>query len=441
MIPAKRLLLYVTCLVPLGLLPAINSDLLVISGILLFCATLPVLVDLLLTRQWLNPVEISTPALIRFSCQRQGMLPVTLSCEGTGPAQILLAIDLPSSMAAGEEIVTVPLVKGGALVQFELPITPGTRGSFAIKLAMIACNSRLGFWEMRQSRPLATEIRVYPDLQVERKTMAALFYPKSAIGIHNRRQVGQGREFEKLREYLPGDSLDMIHWKATAKRNVPMSKVYQIERVQEVYTIIDSARLSGQPVSGPLSEERLESYIRASLVMGMATRKQGDKFGLLTFSHKIDTFLRAKAGKVHFNDCRDTLYTLKTQRVTPDFRELAVFIRQRLKKRALLIIMTSLDDPILAEELMKSLELITRHHLVMVMVMAPATARPLFSHADVASRDDIRRRMIGNMQDQNLKTLEQKLRRRGVSLIRCQGTNLSLQMVQHYMSVKARQVL
>lgn len=439
-IPAKRLLLYVTCLIPLGLLPVIAPERIPLSGLLLLCALLPVLVDILLSKNQLSSIVVTVPGLIRVSCRRNAIVPVSLYCGESRPTKITLALDLPQSMVTEEDLVQVPLGASRRL-QLQLPISPELRGSFPLSLAMIACDSRFGFWEMRQARSLETEIRVYPDLQSEQKTMAALFLPKSAIGIHNRRQLGQGREFEKLREYLPGDSLDMIHWKATAKRNSPMSKVYQVERVQEVYALIDSARLSGQPMSGTSSEARLEAFIRATLVLGVATRHQGDKFGMLTFSHKVDTFLRAKAGKEHFNQCRDKLYTLETQRVTPDFQELTIFIRKRLKKRALLIIMTSLDDPLLAEELIGTLELITRHHLVMVMVINPSTARPLFTDGDVSCRDDIHRKLIGNFQDQNLRELERKLRHRGVSLMRCDSSTLSLQMLQHYMSVKARQIL
>lgn len=439
MIPAKRLLLYTTCLIPLGIIPAIAPGYIPLCGLLLVCAGLPVLTDFLLSRYRLSPITVTTPARIRLSCQRKGSIPVILSGED-GPARITLALDLPSSIAPEDEMVKVSL-NGSARIQIQLPVRPTLRGRFSIPLAMIACDSRFGFWEMCQARPLTTEILVYPDLQVEHKTMAALFLPQSVIGINNRRQVGQGREFEKLREYLPGDALDMIHWKATAKRNIPMSKVYQAERVQEVYTLIDSARLSGQPISGATSEGRIEAFIRAALVMGVATRHQGDKFGLVTFSHKVDTFLRAKSGKGHFNCCRDKLYTLETKRVTPDFQELTIFIRKRLKKRALLIIMTSLDDPILAEELIRSIEMITKHHLVMVMVMNPPTARPLFADDNVDTRDDINQRMVGHFQNQNLVNLEQKLKHLGVTLLRCDRTTLSLQMVQHYMSVKARQIL
>ncbi|MCI5151402.1 MAG: DUF58 domain-containing protein, partial [Candidatus Electrothrix sp. MAN1_4] len=244
-------------------------------------------------------------------------------------------------------------------------------------------------------------------------------------------------EFEKLREYLPGDSLDMIHWKATAKRQHPMSKLYQVERVQEVYTVVDAARLSGQ--LGAEQEQRLESFIRTALVIGMAARQQGDLFGLLTFHHQIGSFLRAKGGTAHFNLCRDQLSLLEMQRVSPDFRELAIFIRKKLKKRALLVVMTSLDDPVLAEELLKAVELICRQHLV--VIMAPNTTKPLFADEQVSSLDDIRRNLVGHFQDQEMRNLERAFHRLGVTMLRSDAPALAGLAVQQYLGVKSRQML
>src|SRR5207247_4961504 len=107
----------------------------------------------------------------------------------------------------------------------------------------------LGFWAARKSVATKSEVRVYPNLFNERKNLAALFLHRGAFGLHAQRQVGKGREFEKLREYIPGDGYDEIHWKATAKRGRPVTKVFQIERTQEVYVVIDASRLSARPVA------------------------------------------------------------------------------------------------------------------------------------------------------------------------------------------------
>src|SRR5205823_6064500 len=82
----------------------------------------------------------------------------------------------------------------------------------------------------------------------ERKHVAALFLRRGQLGTHAQRQAGQGRDFEKLREYVHGDSYDEIHWKASAKRGHPVTKVFQVERTQEVYVIVDASRLSAREV-------------------------------------------------------------------------------------------------------------------------------------------------------------------------------------------------
>jgi len=102
------------------------------------------------------------------------------------------------------------------------------------------------FLEHAQALPLPGEIRVYPNLHPERRNLAGLFLNRGAFGIHAQRQVGKGRDFEKLREYIPGDSYDEIHWKATAKRGHPVTKVFQVERTQEIVVVIDSSRLSAK---------------------------------------------------------------------------------------------------------------------------------------------------------------------------------------------------
>ncbi|MEN8189615.1 MAG: DUF58 domain-containing protein [Thermodesulfobacteriota bacterium] len=441
LVPSKRLLIYVASLLPLGVLPAVNPALTPVAVILGCLALLPVVADGVRAQKLLVGVAIQLQPVIRLCCNRPGEITVTVTQQGNSLPQISVGVDLPPSIETDSEIVTVPLTTGYERFAFPLAVVPTRRGLFPLSLAMFAARSRFGFWEVRQAESLSTEIRVYPNLQMEQKSLAPLFLPRAAAGIHIRRQVGQGREFEKLREYLPGDSMDMIHWKATAKRQIPMSKLYQVERVQEVYAVVDAARLSGQSLPGAENEQRLEAFIRASLVMGTAARHQGDLFGLLTFSHRVDSFLRAKGGAGHFNVCRDHLCMLEMRTVSPDYRELTIFIRQKLKKRALLVFMTSLDDPVLAEELLKSLELITRHHLVVVMVMAPKTARPLFSDEQVTSGDDIRRNLVGHLQDQALRTLEREFHHRGIIMVRSDNGALSSQVVQQYLTVKTRQML
>src|SRR5262249_48823294 len=142
----------------------------------------------------------------------------------------------------------------------------------------------------------------------------------------------------------------------------------------------------------------LERFVTASLVLGLAAEQQGDLFGLVTFSDKVEKFVRAKNGQAHYNACRDALYTLQPKTVTPDFDELCTFIRLRLRRRALLVFLTALDDPAIAESFVRNIELIRRQHLVLVNVVRPPGVNPVFSSPDVADVDDLYRHLGGHLQ-------------------------------------------
>ena len=274
----------------------------------------------------------------------------------------------------------------------------------------------------------------------DRKNLAALFLHRGAFGLHAQRQVGKGREFEKLREYVPGDGYDEIHWKATARRSRPITKVFQIERTQEVYVVIDASRLSARAPEGQ-ETTTLERFLTASLVLGLAAEQQGDLFGLLTFTNKVDNFVRARNGRAHYNACRDALYTLQPQIVSPDYDEACTFIRLRLRRRTLLFFLTALDDPVLAESFVRNMDLIHRQHLVLVNMLQPPAIAPLFSRPGLGSVDEMYQHLGGHLQWQNLRELEQVLKRRGVNFSTLSNERLSAELVSQYLNVKRRQLL
>jgi uncharacterized protein (DUF58 family) len=287
-----------------------------------------------------------------------------------------------------------------------------------------------------------SEIRVYPNLSNDRKNLSALFLNRGQFGLHAQRQVGKGRDFEKLRDYIPGDGYDEIHWKATARRGKPVTKLFQIEKTQEVYVIVDRSRLSARPPGQSIDgASALERFVTAALVLGLAAEQQGDLFGLLAFGDKVEKFVRAKNGQAHYNACREALYTLQPGAVTPDFDELCTFIRLRLRRRALLIFLTALDDPAVSESFVRSLRLIRRQHLILVNMLQPPGVRPLFSNPGVAGLDDIYEELGGHLRWQKLRELQKILRRLGVQFSLLKNERMSAELVSQYLSVKQRQLL
>src|ERR1017187_4408100 len=377
-IPRSRLLFWVAAIVlPFALIAAVapasaTVALLLIGGFFLVAA-----IDAIGGGKSLAGIGVELPAIVRMSKGREAKVELRICNERQQKKNLRVALAWPREIKPVEEEIDAALPADSEWSRLALACTPLQRGSYKLNSAFVESASPLGLWAARKSVPVQSEIRIYPNLLAERKNLAALFLNRGAFGIHAQRQVGKGRDFEKLREYVPGDGYDEIHWKATARRGKPITKVFQIEKTQEVYVIVDASRLSarattsvGQASRLSLTEKNgdrrdacptvLERFVTAALVLGLAAEQQGDLFGLLTFSDKVEKFVRAKNGHAHYNACRDALYTLQPKIVTPDFDELCAFIRMRLRRRALLVFLTALDDPALAESFVRNIQLIRR---------------------------------------------------------------------------------
>ncbi len=189
------------------------------------------------------------------------------------------------------------------------------------------------------------------------------------------------------------------------------------------------------------SETVLEYFLRSALILGLISQQQGDLFGVVNFSDKVDRFLRAGNGKAHYHACKDALYTLQPSAVTPDYYELCSFLRLRLRRRALLIVLTDLNDPILAESFARSVQLIASQHLVLVNMRRPEGARPLFSAQDALTQDSLYRNLGGHLLWQNLCDVQKTLHLRGITLTQLEDANMSGQLVTQYLNVKQRQLL
>jgi uncharacterized protein (DUF58 family) len=456
-VPRSRLLFWVAAVVlPFALVGAVEPTAAGMGLLLMGLLALVALADAIGARQSLAGIGVALPAVARMSKDRQTTLDVRIQNERQRRSRVRVALGLPGEIPAIPEEMEVILPAHSEWSRLAWRCTPLKRGNYRLQSAYLEGGSPLGFWAFRKTVPVQSEIRVYPDLLGERKNLAALFLHRGAFGLHARRQVGKGRDFEKLREYIPGDSFDEIHWKTTAKRGRPITKVFQIERTQEVYVIIDASRLSArQSVSGarcqasgrsrlPSDEPGtsvLERFVTAALVLGLAAERQGDLFGLLAFSNRVETFVRAKNGKTHYSACRDRLYTLQPKIVTPDFDEVCTFIRLRMRRRALLVFLTSLDDPALAESFVRNMELLRRHHLVLVNMLQPPGATPLFTNPNVASVDELYGHLGGHLLWHRLRELERILRRCGIQFSLLNNERLSAELVSQYLGVKQRQLI
>ena len=432
---------------------------LVLGGVLVISA-----IDLARSQGRLDGLHLEAPELLRATREKDLEIPLRFSNRGEEALPWLrfgMPI-LPEFRVQGEVVPRLGEIPPEKSRRATFDLLPLRRGQFFLDACHGETSSLLGLWLVRRQFPINLELRVYPDLSVERRRLSAIFLHRGNEGGHAVRQVGKGREFEQLREYQHGDDYIDIDWKATARRGQPVTRTYQIERTQEVYVIVDHSRLSARELRTPIEEAdeslaafseyaeggefavttQLERFLHCSLILASVAERQGDLFGFISFADQVDRFIRSRSGSGHYNIVRDALYTLEPKMVAPDFEQLMVTLRQRLTRRALLVMLVDLSDPLTAEQFYESIPLISRQHLVIVNMVRPEKAHPLFSARNSASSaTDIYENLSGHFQWSDFGEIAKKLSHLGVDLGLPDHEELCAEAVTQYLNVKKRQLI
>ena len=398
-------------------------------------------------------LSVSVPEVSRVTVDHDAGIMLKITKPPALADRARMALALSPGMASDQADLYIDLAADEAAYVVRWPCRALRRGKYVVVSCHLEFASRWGLWAVRRAFPLNGEIRAYPNLVSGQHHLRGLFRRRE-WGLRTQRRVGKGREFEQLRDYLPGDSYEDIDWKATARRRHPVTRVFQVEQAQEIYVVLDASRLSTRSADFVMNRRRrprqaepellttiFERYITAALVMAVVADQVADRFGLLIFGDRPDCFIKAGRGRAHYNACRDALYNRMPQAVSPDFDELFSFVGSHLRKRALLVFLTSLDDPMLAESFIRTMQAATRRHVLVVNMFRPPGAHPLFSSRAIRGEQGIYQHLVGHLLWSSLYETRRRLRQQGVGFSLLDKDALCSQLVNQYMEIKQRQIL
>ncbi len=265
------------------------------------------------------------------------------------------------------------------------PIRPIERGDHQFGSIEMRLGSVLGFWQRRVHAGAATTIKVYPNFAaLTRFALMATDHRLSQIGILRRRRRGLGLDFQQLREYREGDAQRQIDWKATSRMNKLISREYQDERDQQILIMVDCGR---RMVARDDQLSHLDHVLNAALLLGYVGLRQGDAVGLMTIAGE-ERYLAPRKSMAAINQMMSAVYDIQPSAQMPDFYNAAVSLMVRLRKRALVVIVSNLRDED-EETLMPAIRLLRKRHLVLVAslreaILGQALAAPV-QHADDAA--------------------------------------------------------
>src|SRR3984893_6389370 len=257
---------------------------------------------------------------------------------------------------------------GEGLLHVEYTVEPPHRGAYRFGAVDIRC-WRPGGWLIRQVRIQADEAAaVYPDvLAIKRYELMLRRGMRMMAGLRRARPPGATTAFAGLRDYLPGDEVRRISWKATARRDSPVVMEVEAERGQQAIIAIDCGRLMTAP-AGLLT--KLDHAVNAALLLAWVAQSHGDKVGMLTFSDGVRRFVAPQRGPAQVTQLNKVLYDVKAEYAEPDFSEAFAQLALRVSRRSLVVVLTDVLDPEASRDLVAHAIRLSRRHLVMVVAMS-----------------------------------------------------------------------
>ncbi len=271
----------------------------------------------------------------------------------------------------------------GHWAELHYEVCPLERGEHRFGRIETRVGSPLGLWERAMRFGEEAVTRVYPNFSaLTNFALLAIGQRLSQIGVLQRRRRGEGLDFHQLREYREGDAQRQIDWKATARTGKLISREYQDERDQQVVFLIDCGRRLAAR-DGELAH--FDHVLNAALLMAYVSLRQGDAVGVLTTGGH-SRFMAPRKSAATVNLMLNLLYDLQPTLMTTDYYAAALDLTRRIRKRALIVILSNLRDED-EDTLSPALRLLARRHLVLFASLREAIlGRALTTHVDAFER-------------------------------------------------------
>jgi len=366
-----------------------------------------------------NPVSIRVASRYRF--------PVTLEIIDELPAQFqkrdfLLKLQLDTYSTRQLLYELIPLERGNYVFGY---------------LHVFAC-SRLGLIKRRFSFDQGQSVKVYPSfIQMRKFEFLASEKKHLSQGVKRIRRLGHSMEFDRIKDYVAGDDVRAVNWKATAKHADLMVNQFQEEKSQPIYLLIDTGRVMKMPFAGMTL---LDYAINSSLAFASLALKKKDKVGLISFSNGIHQTLPASNSRTQLRGLSETLYPIGTQFHDTDFGLLYGTVKRKVPQRSLLILFTNFEHMGGLKRQLPYMQGLARKHLLVVVIFQNTEMRELLE-SPTEDLSGIYRKTVAQKFDVEKRQMVLELGQRGIQAILTPPEELTVHAINKYLEIKARGML
>lgn len=329
-------------------------------------------------------------------------------------------------------------LKSGQSGTVEYKLRPTRRGTYPFGHIRVFARSGLGLISRRFTCGEPETIKVYPSyLMLHRYELMAMSNNLTELGIKKIRRIGHNTEFEHIKEYVKGDDYRTINWKASARRHTLMVNIYQDERSQQIYSVIDKGRVMQRAFRGMTL---LDYSINASLVLSYIAIHKEDKAGLATFNEQFDTFVPASRQSGQMQSLLEGLYKQKTSFGETDFSSLCVHLNKYISKRSFLVLYTDFDTLGGMNRQLAYLKQLNRKHRLLVVFFEDGDLKKLIAEKP-QNTEEYYRQVIAEKFAYEKRLIVSTLKQHGIYSLLTTPEDLSIDVINKYLEMKSRRLL
>ncbi len=321
---------------------------------------------------------------------------------------------------------------------FQYILEPKERGEYNFGSLNVYVSSPLGFVSKRFNFQKDANLPSYPSfIHLRKYELMAIQSEFLLGGIKKIRKLGHTMEFEQIKEYVPGDDIRTINWKATSKTNRLMVNQFQDEKSQRIFMLIDTGRTMKMPFKG-LS--LLDYSINATMALSHIILKKGDRAGMMTFSKKTENKIAAENKSGQLRKISEALYNIKTDFFESDFNRLYQDVKYSLNQRSLILLFTNFETLDGLNRQLKYLRGIAKNHLLVVVFFKNSELQTLINK-NPENMQEIYDEIIAEKFEFEKKLIIQELRKYGIYTVYTLPENLNIDVINKYLEIKARGIL
>ncbi|GAB0156108.1 DUF58 domain-containing protein [Chryseobacterium sp. Alg-005] len=329
-------------------------------------------------------------------------------------------------------------IEPGRNSYFQYILEPKERGEYHFGSLNLYVSSPIGLVSKRFNFQKDIILPSYPSfIHLRKYELMALQSEFLLGGIKKIRKLGHTMEFEQIKDYVPGDDIRTINWKATSKVNRLMVNQFQDERSQRIFMLIDTGRTMKMPFNG-LS--LLDYSINATMALSHIILKKGDRAGMMTFSKKTENKIAAENKSGQLKKISEALYNIKTNFFESDFNRLYQDVKYSINQRSLILLFTNFETLDGLNRQLKYLRGIAKNHLLVVVFFKNAELHTLI-HKNPESMQEIYDEIIAEKFEFEKKLIIQELRKYGIYTVYTLPENLNIDVINKYLEIKARGIL